>query len=533
MKRVGHKTASVFAACLSGVLLFLSFPAYSVSWLCWIALIPLLTVIAKAKVKTAFLLSWLCGTLFFAGHFHWVLSIHGYRLLHHGVLIPFMGLNIGLFGAMLSFVSRRQGVSLALILAPFLWVSIEYIRSNLSFMALPAALFAHSQYENLAVIQIAAYTGAYGVSFLIALVNSASALVLLSLTDLLKQRKVSANHERGGREVIYVPAAAMALVGSVLLYGYHELSSPEGEKEVKVAVLQGNIDQKIKWDRGFANFIMKTYFDLSRKAAMDEPSLIVWPEAATPGFILNNRRMLGETQALVRETGRHYLIGSAEHPKFQKSDSPRKGTGNTAVHFSERGDVLGQYLKIRLYPFGEYIPYADVITWPRFMVPNKDMISTLAGKEHTVFEMDGARFGVVICSEVLFPDLSRELVKRGSNFIINITNEGWFNKTAAPYQILAASVYRAVENGRPLVRAANTGVSCFINRFGMITGRVRSGEEDRYVEGYLTRGIRLGEEETLFSAHGDVFAYLCLGVSALALGMPSRSRVVRFFAGEK
>jgi apolipoprotein N-acyltransferase len=182
--------------------------------------------------------------------------------------------------------------------------------------------------------------------------------------------------------------------------------------------------------------------------------------------------------------------------------------GNTALFFSPEGKVVGQYLKIRLLPFSEYIPYKDIIPWPEFIVPKEKKAFEIPGKDFNIFEVDGARFGVVICWELVFPESVREFVKNGANFMINISNEGWFGKTAAPYQMVSINVLRAVENRRAFARASNTGISCFIDPYGRVKGRVRKGKKDIFVEGYLTEEVYISEQKTFYTTYGDIFVYI-------------------------
>ena len=186
--------------------------------------------------------------------------------------------------------------------------------------------------------------------------------------------------------------------------------------------------------------------------------------------------------------------------------------------------MLGQYLKIHLVPFGEEIPYENIIPWPRFIVSDRDANWDLPGKEHTLFEIDGRKFGVVICWEQVFPGLFRTFVRKGANFMLNLTNEGWFGDSSAPYQMLAISVFRAAENRVPLARAANTGVSGFIDRFGRIGGLLGEGGRETFVRGHLMREIRPASKRTFYTRYGDVFALSSAAVSAFLFFMIFRKK---------
>ena len=501
---------TIFASVFSGVLLFLAFPRYDLGFLAWVGLVPLLLSMRGKGPKEGFSLSWTCGLVFFAGAFSWIYQVPGYNSIHHALIIPYLGLYFAVFGLGFSLISKRWGIVVALWAAPFLWVSLEYLRSTLGFLSLPWALLGHSQYRYPPIIQVASFTGAYGISFLIVLVNAALAAVLLNCLGRL----------RAYRHLAASVVVTFALVGFVLSYGYMILGKSLPAKTIRISVVQANVDQEMKNNpKKYAKPIMQKHVDLTHKVAQDNPRLIVWPEGATPGFVLKNMSLLNQIRSLVREKGAYFVIGSSEYPKFIKEASygPQE-FGNTAIFFSPGGKVLGQYLKIRLVPFGEYIPLEKTVPWPRFIVPDEKKSFEVPGNEFTLFQLDGTRFGVLICWEIVFPDLCRGFAKKGANFMINITNEGWFGESAAPYQMAAINVFRAVENRIAVARAANTGISCFIDPFGRITGKVRNSGKDSFVEGYLTQEIVLADENTFYTRHGDLFVYAILLVSVLIVG---------------
>jgi apolipoprotein N-acyltransferase len=513
---------SFLLAILSAFLLLLAFPTFDLGWLAWLGLVPLFVAISGRTAKSAFFLSYLCGVVFVSGLYRWVLEAPGYHLYHHAILAICFGLYFGLFGGIFNLISRRLGAAWAHLAMPFGWVAMEFVKSNLSFLALPFPILAHSQYPYLKVIQITSLTGAYGLSFLIVLFNSAlAALILHSIHGSVTHGGASgALSRRGTFRLVLLTGTLLAVV---LFYGHLVLpKGPMSGKSLAVSVVQGNIDREIKADpRKRATFIMQKYAELTERVSVDRPKLIVWPEAATPGLVLKNIDLLNQMVGIARRANTHVLIGSSEYPKFTTEKLDAGKVGNTALFFSPTGRVLGQYLKIRLIPFAEYVPYQGIIPWPEFIVPKSKMISEVPGREHTLFDLDGTKFGAVICSECTFPDLFRRFVKKGAAFMVNITNEGWFGETAL-HQKVAASVFRALENRVFLVRATNTGISCFIDPYGRITGRVQKDGRDTLVEGCLTRPVYLSEERTFYTKHGDLFAYLCLLVSVVMIGASLR-----------
>jgi apolipoprotein N-acyltransferase len=504
----------LFASLLSGALLFWAFPVYDRPLLAWFGLVPLVTIISGYKARYAFCWSLTAGIVFFLGVFNWMLAVPGYTLVHHSIIIPYLAFYFAAFGVIFCFVRGRLGLTTALLTAPCFWVCLEYIRSNIGFLSLPWALLGHSQYTVAPIIQFSAITGAYGVSFLIVLANVSLAMVILYFHKWSRASKSSFDSRFSKRVIGAVVLGTTVLIALSFLYGHEKLTGVAPSIQLRISVLQGNIDQEKKSaSRKHSDFIMGRYRDLTEKAYRDKPNLIVWPEAATPGFLLSDARLKNRIRSLIEEVKAHFIIGSSELPKFmtdQRRAALSKG-GNTALFFSPEGAVLAQYAKIRLVPFGEYIPYQREIIWPNFIVPENKRVSDVPGKEYTLFEIEGSRFGVIICWENVFPDLTREFVRRGAEFMLNITNEGWFGETAAPYQMVAISVFRAVENRIWMIRAANTGISCFIDPYGRITGRVRNNGKDIFTEGYLTQEIGLREGKTFYTLYGDLFVYLnCL-----------------------
>lgn len=503
----------ILFAIFSSFLLILAFPEFYLSFLTWIGLVPLLLVITGSRLKYSFFLSWLSGGIFFAGIFNWILEVPGYSLLHHALLGLYLGSYFALFGMVFSFISRRIGITASLFAAPFVWVSLEYFRSNMSFLALPWGLLAHSQYQQSIILQIASITGAYGVTFLIVLVNSAITAVVYPLFWRLRRHKTFLYEHSERFWKIAVVVTAVVMTSLTVVFGNFVISRPLNDKKIKVSVIQGNIVQSQKWDIHYAKSIMQTYADLTREASQDEPDLIVWPEAATPGPITRNLTIYREVLRIAHTAGAYLLLGSSGRQKFRKDHRKKKGRFNSAflIHPTYGIDKNRRYDKIRLLPFGEYLPMKGSIPWHYLSVP--DIGQQTPGRENTVFKLPGYRFGVTICWENIFAGLVRQFANRDAQFIVNITNEAWFKKSAAPYQFVSMSVFRAVENRTSVIRCANTGVSCFIDPYGRVTDKLKVGGKDIFVKGFLTHEIPLSDGKTFYTVYGDVFVYLCIWTS--------------------
>jgi apolipoprotein N-acyltransferase len=506
---------------LSGVLLFAAFPAYNVSILAWVALVPLFLVLSSNKAVVCFIMSLVFGVVFYTGVFFWMFDLSKYRVLHHAVLGVYLTPLMGFFGLAFYFIASRLGHTTALLAAPFIWVSLEYFRSNLWFLSLPWGLLAHSQYQHPTVIQIASITGAYGVSFLIVLVNSALTAILHPLLYSLNKRQQIARKHLTKKGIIAVASTAAFFLLLTLSYGFFRILNPISGEEIKVSLIQGNIEQSKKWDAKYASFIMQTYADLSQKASKENPMLIIWPETATPAALSENYGLYRQVKQIAQKTGAPILTGSSERQKLSEKKvlkaSDRKYL-NSAFLIRPRPEKekSQKYDKIRLLPFGEYMPMRGKISWSHLRIPTIE--GFVPGKEWTVFRLTDFNFSVTICWENLFPEMVRQFARKGAQFIVNITNEAWFGKSAAPYQFLSMSVFRAVENRFFIVRCANTGISCIIDSQGRIVSRLQNNDgQDLFVRGILTGSVILSHSETFFTKFGDVFVYLSLMMSAAVL----------------
>jgi apolipoprotein N-acyltransferase len=260
---------SVLMALLSSILLVLSFPKFDFALLAWLAFIPLILTLQGKSLVKSFFLALFCGGLFWAGLVYWLLNVPRYTLLHYVILMPYLGLGFGLFGLLFSFILQRRGILAAHISAPFIWIALEFAKSHFFWLALPWGLLAHSQYQYLELIQIASWTGAYGVSFLVVAVNSTLALVIQTLYRRRKSSIASGPGVPSWSAVAGLILATAGILAVCLIYGQAVLAKPLEGDPIKISLLQGNIPQEKKWDKESARFIMKTYRDLSLEAAKD------------------------------------------------------------------------------------------------------------------------------------------------------------------------------------------------------------------------------------------------------------------------
>jgi apolipoprotein N-acyltransferase len=358
---------TIFLALLSPLFLVLSFPNFSLGILSWVGLLPLLLSLQGKGLRHGFLVSLFCGILFFMGIFYWILQASGYTLLHHALLAVYLGFYFGCFGLVFNFISRRLGMIPALWAAPFLWVFLEYIRSNLSFLALPWTLLAHSQYQYPVMIQMASVTGTYGISFLMVMVNAALTSLFLGRP---KSRLPLAKADAGGLRIgtkgklsLLITAGSFLLL--TLAYGYFTITDTITGDKIKLSLVQGNIEQSKKWDPKYAGEIMATYSKLTLEASKAQPAFIIWPETATPGSISADPKLLIEIKEIAEKAGTYLLLGSAQHQKFEGKEPTTIQYLNSAylIHPDPKVDVNQRYDKIRLFPFGEYLPFKELIPW--------------------------------------------------------------------------------------------------------------------------------------------------------------------------
>jgi apolipoprotein N-acyltransferase len=504
-------------ASLSGLLLVASFPRFDLHWLAWVALVPLLFVVQRSTGLLSVLLANVTGLIFFVGVFEWIWQVPAYNVLDEVLLGLYLALYFAVWALSLRWLRAWTAFPMAL-LAPALWVSLEYLRGHAGFLSLPWMLLGHSQYRHPAMLQMTSITGVYGLSFLIVLVN-------VAVADLLRQRPTT------WRAVPRSAVAAIVTVGIVLVHGVVVLSGEPPAERLAVAAVQGNVPQNVKWDAAYLETTLNRYAELSKETARQRPSLIVWPESAVPGDVEHDPRVGRPVRDLAVEAGIPLLVGSSEHAKFTKRELGTR-MFNSMMLVTPEGRIADIYRKIRLVPFGEYEPLAGVIVWPAAIASS--MGKSVAGDRLTVFNIDGVALASTICWENIFSDLFRQFVREGARVVVNATNEAWFQDSGAPRQFLAISVFRAAENRVAVLRVANTGISALIDPHGRIVERLRAPDgRDVFFAGVLVASIPVTRVTTFYTAYGDVFAIALLGGCGLLVLAVAIRRVAQQIAGGK
>jgi apolipoprotein N-acyltransferase len=502
------KKTDILSAFVSGGLLVLGFPRFDFYPLAWIALVPLLIAVRDKNPKTSFYLGLLTGFVYFAGTIYWVYhSMYFYggvplilSIFFLVCLSLYLALYPGLFFMLFNSLARQSAVP-ALLTVPVLWVSLEYLRTY-ALTGFPWSLLGYSQYNFLPFIQIADITGVYGVSFLVAAINGA----VYDIT-ILRSRRSDIAPLSPRRPIILGLIMFMFITAGSLLYGMSKLNTPDEQGNIKVSVIQGNIRQDVKWDSRFQREVIDTYKRLSIKALSANPDIIIWPESAIPFVFGYDKPLTEEISAFSKEIDTHLLFGGV----IAKRIGPDKSNlSNSAILLSPEGKVSSVYDKIHLVPYGEYVPLRALFPFIDKMVT---AIGDFAqGEETTVMTTPFAKIGNLICYEIIFPGLVREFVNSGANLLVTITNDAWFGHTAAPYQHFSMAVFRAIENRVPVARAANTGISGFIDAKGRIINK-----SDIFVESALTEVLSTGGNKSFYTKYGDVFAWLCIIFSVLLI----------------
>jgi apolipoprotein N-acyltransferase len=509
-------TTDFLLVCGSGLALAASFPSLNLDLLAWVAFVPLFYVIEDQPYGRVFLYAWLQGSVFAVVSLGWF--IHFFRdfagagFMTAGLCLLSLAVVLAIYGAVAIVagvrLSRSFGIPLFLAIPPG-WVATEWIRTYWPLGGLPLNLLGDAAQGRIAVIQLAELTGVYGVSALIMFVNCA-----------LYEASRRGRSVRQRRWILLGTAAAL---GAVLVFGTVRIDGMDRSKPngtLRMALVQGDISQRQKWNPAYLAPSFKIYTDASEAVSSSHPQLIIWPESAAtfifetndfyPAGMESQRAYRRRLLELAHKIDTPILFG-APALDFDRQLTLR----NRAYLVKADGEVSDYYDKLRLVPVAEYVPLHLLLG--RFMHPMVETpgnIDFTSGNRQTIFHVDGTDLSVLICYESIFPDLSRKAVEAGANVLVNITNDAAFGDTAAPHQLLAMAVFRAVENGVPLVRVGNSGISAVITPAGRVTATTTPFTRATEVENVSWRRSR-----TFYTSEGDLFAELCLSLSVIALAL--------------
>ncbi len=476
-----------------GLLLTLAFPLAGQPWIAFFALIPWVFSIPTSTPGQAFAGGFWAGIVHFTTLIYWIVpTLHVYGGLHPvlaastlALLCVYLALYPALFAFLMNLARPRP------VLAPFmaacLWTGLEYIRTY-AFTGFSWGSLGYSQYGQPLLIQIADLTGVYGLSFLIVLINYG----WVDLYRVFRKQQT---------QPAWPALAAIVLLSvAALTYGHFRLSTitsliSSADKPM-LTVVQGNIQQDVKWDEAFTNRTIDKYTDLSRAAAVLRPDLVIWPETALPFYYGHDRTLSEKVDRCVKETGAYFLIGS---PAF-RPDGEATLYFNRAYMLNPFALVTGSYDKHHLVPFGEYVPFGQYLTFLGKLTAQAGNFSS-GGKAFAPLAFKNHRTGVLICFEILFPHIASRFVRNGADLLVTLTNDAWFGTTSAPMQHFSIAVFRAVESRRTIARAANTGISGFIDPTGKIFEAT-----PLFTDTSVTRPMPALTLITWYTRFGDMFA---------------------------
>ena len=494
------------AALVSGLMLTGAFPSLNLSGLAWCALIPLFWPLSgDISAGTGFRLGFIAGLAHYLSLMYWLVhTMTAYGGLSWTLAIPILFLlaaYLALFPAVFAWLVTcfHPAPLISLILIPLTWTSLEFIRSFL-FSGLPWGFLGYTQFKQLPLIQMADILGVYGISFLILFVN----------VGIFQGICFFGNEKWFGRPVSgksFLASTIFLIIAIISTLGYGRMRIRTIDALVNhsgsrtIAAIQGNIAQDVKWDSAFALSTVLKYLRLSTRFRETRPDLVVWPESATPFYLTREPVLTRVVLDGIKTTGTDFLIGS---PSFAENNG-RLIYHNSAFLIDKTGRLVTRYDKAHLVPFGEYVPFKKYLPFVGKIVAQVgDFVPGPMGE--TVL-WRGHRIGILICYELIFPELARRQVENGAAFLVNLTNDAWYGRTSAPYQHFSMAVFRAVENRRALVRVANTGISGFIDPAGRISQPTNLFEATA-----IRQSIPLVSIKTGYVRAGYRFPHACLVV---------------------
>lgn len=452
----------------------------------------------------AFGLGMAAGVVYFVGTCYWTISVlatfgglsTALAVVAMVLMAAYLSLYVAVTAVVISALVRRGGAT-ALAVAPLAWTGGEFIRGTI-LSGFPWVLLGSSQVSVLPVAQVASLTGVYGVTAVVAGVNAALAYALVG-------------DPRRRAPLLVGTAAGLLALG---VWGTLRVADGSLTREgapIRVGVVQGNVEQGQKWDPRFARQIFTTYISMTRDAVRRGAQYVIWPESSTPFMFEEDPAGGTALRDLAAEVRTPILFGSDQ---LVRGAVPR--LYNAAFLVTPDRATAAVYRKVHLVPFGEFIPWKSWLTFASPLVESLTDFS--AGERVEMLPVLGHPTSTAICYEVVFPGLAREAVANGSELLTTITNDAWYGQTSAPYQHFALASMRAIEQGRYLVRSANTGISGVVDPYGRV-----AQASAIFTQVALVEEVRFLTGRTVYSRVGDVVAYGALAATALAFVVLKRS----------
>ncbi|PIE56865.1 MAG: apolipoprotein N-acyltransferase [Desulfobulbus propionicus] len=502
----------ILGAAASALLLALAMPG--VSWwpLLFVGLSPLLYCTLYLPVRASALTGLCSGFVYYLTQLYWIVIVLGrYGGLPLFVSLPallllalYMALYWAVLSGLLSYLAgrywhRERSLAALVWTAPVLWVGLEYLRGRL-FTGFPWMDLGYGLHTLPMLIQGADLGGHHLLSFCLVLTNG----LVLAIFD-RQRREVRLDLAAERRSLL---AAAMFLV---FVFGYsalrYEVVTDQARRalQAEVVVVQGNIDQGAKWTPEARRETIDTYIGLSAEALADnDAELVVWPETAMPFYVQQAAKSV-EIRTAATRWNTWLLTGSPAFERITAGDSRQVRYFNSAMLIDPAGKIRATHAKQHLVPFGEYVPLQKMLF---FLAPLVESVGNFtAGSSSAPLDMGMLHLGVLICYEAIFPDLARITVAKGANVLVNLTNDAWYGRSSAPWQSMAMTVLRAVENKRSLVRAANSGISGFVDPAGNIMAAT-----DLFTRTAVRAQVPLLEKQTVFERGGHHFGAACLAL---------------------
>jgi apolipoprotein N-acyltransferase len=493
---------NVFFAVLSGVLLFLSFPKYGSGWLAWIAFIPLFFALRNVtKISQGLLLGFITGVVSYIGIIYWITYVtvnYGYLPLYVGIFLMlllscYLSVYISLFAGGVVFLGRKFPFYLT---APALWICFEYGKTVI-ITGFPWENLGYSQYLNTYLIQFADIAGVWGISFLIVLVNAAVFEVI---------------SRRSKKEYIWA-GVVFSIMALIYIYGFYRVAqvnkAVQNSPGIEVSLIQGNIEQNVKWNESYQRETLNIYEELSLKKSPSPGSLIIWPETAAPFRFQERNYLHDQIVNVARSTKSWLLFGSISLLQQQDgSNFYSNNFYNSAYLLAPDGEARGRYDKVHLVPYGEYVPLRKYMPFVEGFTAGIGDFGKGAG--YYPLSMNDKKIGVMICYEVILAEAARAYKNHSAELLVTITNDAWFGATSAPFQHFSMAVFRAVETRLYLVRAANTGISGIVDPTGRIIAQTGIYQEDS-LKGY----VKFVKIPTLYDKYGDFLVAVCFALMGI------------------
>ncbi|HEY5381926.1 MAG TPA: apolipoprotein N-acyltransferase [Acidobacteriaceae bacterium] len=481
---------------------------------CWICLVPLLMALLGSqrsgkplRPTQAAWLGYLCGIVWYLLNCYWIYpTMHLYGGLPEaasvGILILFslyLGLYLALFGLVLGGLRRLWGPHVALLSAPVLWVAVELARDRVT--GFPWDMLGYTQVDSLVLTRIAPWTGVFGLSLLIAIVNMLWALPAARITKWVAIPGVVLAALFTGAATwveIYPPHVAPASTGASAVLLQENLSVGAGTEK--------GTESRDAMLKSFANLSQHPTSPATTSALGTKPQLIIWPES--PASFLDSAPAYRDfMERLAHSTSTPVLaddisIGS-------RMEDGNYSLYNSVSFFNADGSYGGRYDKIHLVPFGEYVPYKPLFFFTGHLL---DGLPFIPGTQRRVFQADGHSYGAFICYESIFGNEIRQFVAEGAQALVNVSDDGWYGDTSAPWEHLDMARMRAIENDRWLLRATNTGITAAIDPEGRVTQSM-----PRHIRGSLLASFGYNTYETFYTRYGDWLAWICAALTALLL----------------